>query len=73
MRASGKAAAQKLTTHQLQIMERLILAHGDDTEVSLPLPPPHGSVTEIPARMFPAWLRGVGQRPAFPWVGYYGV
>ena len=33
MRPSGKAAAQKLTTHQLQIMERLIEAHGDDVQV----------------------------------------
>ena len=35
MRASGKAAAQRLTTHQLQIVERLVQAHGDDIEVWL--------------------------------------
>ena len=33
MRRSGKAPVHKLTTHQQQIMQRLIDMHGDDIEV----------------------------------------
>lgn len=32
-RKTGKAAPKRLTTHQKQIVERLIAAHGDDVEV----------------------------------------
>jgi len=32
-RKSGKAPPKRLTTHQRQIVERLIAAHGDDLQV----------------------------------------
>ena len=46
MRPSGKAAAQKLTTHQHQIVERLIEAHGDDIQV-LPSSPDAASLHQV--------------------------
>jgi hypothetical protein len=35
VRRSGKALPQKLTTHQQQIMQRLVQAHGDNVEVMI--------------------------------------
>lgn len=35
-RKAGKAPPKRLTTHQRQIVERLVAAHGDDVQVCRP-------------------------------------